>query len=69
MAGAKDRITMVPESLKAMLLDHLKEVKSIHEKDLADGWGKVQLPTALDRKSPNTPAEWRWQWVFPQATR
>ena len=33
------------------------------------GWGRVVLPDALDRKYPNAPAEWRWQWVFPQATR
>ncbi len=27
------------------------------------------MPTALDRKYPNAPTEWRWQWVFPQGTR
>jgi len=59
--GAKDRITMLPESLKKPLADHLKQVKSIHDKDLAEGWGKVLLPGALDRKYPNAPAEWRWQ--------
>ncbi len=67
--GAKDRITMLPESLKKPLADHLKQVKSIHDKDLAEGWGKVLLPGALDRKYPNAPAEWRWQWVFPQEHR
>lgn len=67
--GAKDRITMLPESLKAPLQEHLKKVKAIHEKDLADGWGRVPLPSALDRKYPNAPAEWRWQWVFPQENR
>jgi integrase len=48
--GAKDRITMLPESLKKPLADHLKQVKSIHDKDLAEGWGRVLLPGALDRK-------------------
>jgi len=37
--GAKDRITMLPESLKEPLQNHLKKVKAIHEKDLADGYG------------------------------
>jgi site-specific recombinase XerC len=60
---------MLPESLKKPLGDHLKQVKSIHEKDLAEGWGRVQLPNALDRKYPNAPAEWLWQWVFPQEHR
>jgi hypothetical protein len=27
------------------------------------------MPTALDRKYPNAPADWRWQWVFPQERR
>jgi integrase len=36
---------------------------------LADGWGRVQLPSALDRKYPNASADWRWQWVFPQENR
>ncbi len=60
---------MLPESLKAPLKDHLKKVKAIHERDVADGWGRVQMPSALDRKYPNTPTDWRWQWVFPQENR
>jgi integron integrase len=67
--GAKDRLTMLPESLKGPIKDHLKKVKTIHERDLADGWGRVQMPRALDRKYPNAPREWRWQWVFPQEKR
>jgi integron integrase len=67
--GAKDRITMLPESLKTPLQDHLKKVKALHERDLGDGWGRVQMPTALDRKYPNAPADWRWQWIFPQENR
>jgi integron integrase len=67
--GAKDRITMLPESLKIPLQEHLKRVKSVHEKDLADGWGRVMMPDALDRKYPNAGKQWRWQWVFPQENR
>ena len=67
--GAKDRITMLPELIKKPLQDHLRKVKAIHEKDLAEGWGRVQMPDALDRKYPNAPADWRWQWVFPQENR
>ena len=67
--GAKDRVTMLPASLKVPLLEHLKRVKNIHERDLADGWGRVLLPDAIDRKYPNASREWRWQWVFPQEKR
>jgi integron integrase len=67
--GAKDRITMLPVSLTAPLQDHLQKVKAIHGKDLADGWGRVQLPDAVERKYPNARKDWRWQWVFPQENR
>ena len=67
--GAKDRVTMLPVSLKKPLQDHLRNVKAVHEKDLIDGWGRVQMPDALDRKYPNASTEWRWQWVFPQENR
>lgn len=33
--GAKDRITMLPELLNLPLQEHLKQVKKIHERDLA----------------------------------
>ena len=67
--GAKDRVTMLPESLRVPLEEHLKRVKVTHARDLADGWGCVVLPDALDRKYPNAPSDWRWQWVFPQENR
>jgi integron integrase len=67
--GSKDRRTMLPKSLKSPLREHLRRVKAMHERDLGDGWGRVQMPDALDRKYPNAPAEWRWQWVFPQESR
>ena len=51
--GAKDRVTMLPGSLKADLLEHLKAVKRLHEKDLRDGNGRVHLPHALARKYPD----------------
>jgi len=67
--GAKDRVTMLPEALVEPLRDQLRRARAVHRRDLADGWGSVELPDALGRKYPNAPAEWRWQWVFPQETR
>jgi integron integrase len=67
--GDKDRITMLPDSLKAPLAQQLRTAKAVHERDLADGWGRVILPDVLDRKYPNASTEWRWQWVFPQQRR
>ncbi|MGH2566917.1 MAG: integron integrase [Bacteroidota bacterium] len=67
--GAKDRVTMFPETLRGPMQEHLKKVKVLHQQDLADGWGRVLLPDALERKYPNAPVDWRWQWVFPQEKR
>jgi integron integrase len=67
--GAKDRVTMLPESLKSPLREQLARAKVVHQADLADGWGRVLLPDALGRKYPNAAADWRWQWVFPQERR
>jgi integron integrase len=67
--GAKDRRTMLPESLIDPLRRHLQAVRELHQHDLSEGWGRVQLPDGLARKYPNAGAEWRWQWVFPQAHR
>jgi integron integrase len=66
--GRKDRVTLLPRSLAPRLKAHLLRVRKLHETDRAQGAGFVELPGALDRKYPNAPTEWRWQWVFP-ATR
>jgi integron integrase len=67
--GGKDRVTMLPESLKTPLQEHLRKVKAIHDRDLAEGWGRVMLPDALERKYPGAPYDWMWQWLFPQENR
>lgn len=67
--GGKDRVTMLPKSLRIPLREQLRCARATHWQDLADGWGRVELPGALDRKYPNAPTEWVWQWVFPQQRR
>jgi len=56
---------MLPDSLVAPLEEHLLRVKRLHEQDLAQGYGAVYLPDALERKYPNASREWLWQYVFP----
>jgi integron integrase len=65
--GDKDRATILPQTVKDMLKRHLDEVKKVHEKDLAGGYGEVYLPDALERKYPNAAKEWGWQYVFPSS--
>jgi integrase len=63
--GGKDRVTMLPESVIEPLKAHLVRVKALHDKDLADGFGDVELPDAFSRKYPRAPYEWGWKFVFP----
>jgi integron integrase len=67
--GDKDRLTPLPEGLKEELRKHLERVRLLHEKDLAEGFGRVWLPQALARKYPKADREWVWQWVFPSVRR
>jgi integron integrase len=67
--GNKDRVTMLPESLKAPLREQFERARIVHQSDLTAGWGRATLPDALCRKYPNAPGEWAWQWVFPQQKR
>ena len=66
--GGKDRVTMLPTSIKPALAAHIERVRRQHQADLRDGAGWVELPGALARKYPNAGRDWGWQWVFP-ATR
>lgn len=67
--GGKDRRVMLPKSLIPKLKEHIKEVKIIHDKDLADGWGAVQLRDGMGKRSEQMAKEFRWQWLFPQKNR
>lgn len=63
--GAKDRITVLPESLVEPMRKHLHRVAMIHQQDLDNGYGAVYLPEALARKYPNANKELIWQYAFP----
>jgi integron integrase len=63
--GAKDRRTMLPDSLHEPLRAQVEWVRRIHRKDLAIGRGEVWLPNALERKYTNAAREFGWQYLFP----
>lgn len=67
--GAKDRVTVLPASVKEQVQRHLQRLKALHEQDLREGFGHVYLPYALARKYPKADREWGWQWVFPAPKR
>jgi len=63
--GGDDRVTMLPDNLAAPLRQHLAQVQTLHQKDLAAGFGSVYMPYGLDKKFPNAHKQWIWQYVFP----
>lgn len=67
--GEKDRVTMLPSSLVEPLQRQLQTTRALHQRDLAEGFGAVYLPYALERKYPNASREWGWQYVFPAEKR
>lgn len=67
--GGKDRITILPAQVVEPLQSHFAQVKLLHERDLVEGYGDVELPDALMRKYPRAPYEWGWKFVFPSHKR
>jgi site-specific recombinase XerD len=63
--GDKDRITVLPESLKDDLLNQIEEVRKIYEEDRKKGLSGVWLPGGLERKYPEAGKQWGWFWLFP----
>jgi site-specific recombinase XerD len=58
--GDRDRFTTFPATLTPLLQNHLAGVRTLHQQDLAQGYGEVYLPHALARKDSHAPKEWGW---------
>ena len=65
--GAKDRRTVLPESMVPHLKRHFEWVRSVYQGDIARNRPGVSLPDAIDRKHRNAACEWRWQYLFPSS--
>ncbi|MFH1754366.1 MAG: integron integrase [Candidatus Latescibacterota bacterium] len=63
--GAKDRVTMLPQSTKEPLKEQIRKVRIITKCRNGLVETRVFMPGALDRKYPNAALEWGWQFVFP----
>ncbi len=66
--GAKDRVTMLPQSLMSALQSHLQQRRALFDDDILAGKAAVYLPHALAQKYPSAPTEWGWQYVFPSGS-
>lgn len=63
--GDKDRSAILPSSLRDALAQQIDNTRRLHTIDLANGYGEVYLPHALERKHPNAPKQTGWQYLFP----
>lgn len=63
--GDKDRTVMLPAPLRDALQQRQADTIRLHRRDLANGFGEVYLPHALERKYPHAAKETGWQYLFP----
>jgi integron integrase len=66
--GDKDRVVMMPATLREGLAKQSRVVRERHKRDSSCGAGYVPLPDALAHKSPYAARDWRWQYLFPSTT-
>lgn len=65
--GGKDRLVMLPETLREPLKRQLADVRRTWERDRAGKIPGVELPDALAMKYPRAPESWTWFWCWPAA--
>jgi integron integrase len=63
--GGHDRVTTLPTSIADALVVQIERVRAVHEQDIADGAGWVDLPGAYGVKAPRAARELGWQYLFP----
>jgi integrase len=66
--GGKDRVTVLPGTIRHALGVHLQKLHVRFEQQRAAGAPGVSLPAALARKYPDASTQWGWQYVFPAAS-
>ncbi|HLW64376.1 MAG TPA: integron integrase [Gemmataceae bacterium] len=62
--GNKDRIVMLPKSIRGDLEARRERRRALHDRDLARGVARVDLPYALARKYPAAERDFGWQFLF-----
>jgi len=65
--GDQDRSSIIPESLKRELSDHLITIRKIWEQDRQAESAGVTIPGAMGHKFSRAGEDWSWFWLFPAA--
>jgi integrase len=62
--GMKNRLTVLPMNLLPVLRQQIEWRRALHEHDLANGDGFVELPSRLGKKMRGAARELGWQWLL-----
>ena len=63
--GDRDRVTVIPESLKEALQTQMAIARVVWETDRNNKVPGVELPGGLGRKFSRAGEKWQWAWLFP----
>lgn len=63
--GGKDRVSVLPERLRAPLAEHRDWLQKVFEEDRRGELPGVWLPSTVENKIPTAGTQWPWQWFFP----
>jgi integron integrase len=63
--GGKDRVSVLPESLRVPLMEHREQLRLLYEEDRQANLPGVWLSPEVELKIPTAGTQWTWQWFFP----
>jgi integrase len=63
--ASKDRMTVLPKSLREPIAEQIEKAREIWRKDREEGLAGVYLPGALARKFRKAAESFEWFWLFP----
>ncbi len=63
--GRKDRVSVLPETLRAPLMEHREQLRLLYDEDRRADLPGVWLPPEVELKVPTAGTQWPWQWFFP----
>ncbi|AKS40953.1 tyrosine-type recombinase/integrase [Wenzhouxiangella marina] len=63
-SGRPSRETVLPDRVRGPIRAHIEALKLQHIRELADGFGGVQLPLGM-RAPTSMNKSWSWQFLFP----
>ena len=64
LKNGKDRVVMLPDSIRADLLEQKEKIRGIHKLDLQKGYGSIDLPDSLSLKSDASVKSFAFQYLF-----